>query len=212
MNPSILRYATLETKRVAISIINTSVNELLDKKELQEDLFELTKNESGEIQMIDFNTKSVNKILKMVSENIQQKLIALEEGKTEGIEVSESLKGKNFKNIKKGIVCEISSGSILGNSIFANTGPMIPVKLTFIGNVQTSIDTQIKTYGINNAYLEVNIEVFITERVVIPTFTQETTIKRKIPIAMKVIEGKIPAYYYDGLQKTSPSYTLPIEE
>lgn len=212
MNAGILRYANLEAKRVTISIINTSVNEMIEEKKLQENLFEITKNQAGEIQMIDFDTKSVNQILKRTSENIQRRLIALEEGNTTDIEVSENLKGKNFPNRKKGIVCETNSGSIFGNSLFANMGPVIPVKLTFIGNVQTSIDTQIKDYGINNAYLEVNIEVTITERIVIPTYTEEAVIKRKIPIAMKVIEGKIPAYYLEGLQQSSPSYTLPIEE
>lgn len=211
LNPSIMKYATIEAKRLTTSVINTSISEIIDSGYIRSDIFTLSKNSNQEIEMIDFDPKRVNELLKLISENIQKKLIVMEMGKVEDFEISDGIKGKNFPHLKYGVVCETSSGSIFGNSLFANTGPIIPVKLTFIGEVLTSINTQIKTYGINNAYLEVNVEVSITERLVVPTTTEDLVIKKKVPIAMKVIEGKIPVYYNGNIEKSSENYTLPIE-
>lgn len=211
LNPSIMKYATIEAKRLTTSVINTSISEIIDGGYIRSDIFTLSKNTDQEIEMIDFDPKRVNELLKIISENIQKKLIAMEMGKVQDFEISDGIKGKNFPHLKYGVVCETSSGSIFGNSLFANTGPIIPVKLTFIGEVLTSINTQIKTYGINNAYLEVNVEVSITERLVVPTTTEDLVIKKKVPIAMKVIEGKIPVYYNGNIEKNSENYTLPIE-
>lgn len=211
LNPGIMRYAMIEAKRLTTSVINTSVNEIIENNYVGSDIFSLVKNSNGEIEIIDFNTKSVNELLKVVSQNIQKKLIDLEMGKIKNFEVSEGLKGKNFPRIKYGVVCETSSGSIFGNSLFANTGPIIPVKLTFIGEVLTSVNTSIKSYGINNAYLEVNVLVTITERLVVPMATKDITVKKQVPIVMKVIEGKIPIYYNGNIENNSQNYSLPIE-
>lgn len=212
LNPGIMRYAMIEAKRITTSVINTSINEIIDANYINNnDIFSLVKNSNEEIEVIDFNTKNVNQLLKVVSQNIQKKLINLEMGRIKDFDISDGLKGKNFPNIKYGVVCETSSGSIFGNSLFANTGPIIPVKLTFIGEVSTSINTTIKNYGINNAYMEVNVEVTINERLVVPMATKDVVVKKKVPIVMKVIEGKIPIYYNGNISNNSPNYSLPIE-
>lgn len=211
LNPSIMKYATIEAKRLTTSVINTSISEIIDQGYIRGDLFTLSKNINGEIEMIDFDSGRVNELLKLISQTIQKKLIDLEMGKVKDFDISDGLKGKNFSHQRYGVVCETSSGSIFGNSLFANTGPIIPVKLTFIGEVLTSVHTKIKSYGMNNAYLEVNVEVSITERLVVPIATEDLVIKKKVPIAMKVIEGKIPIYYNGSIEKNSQDYSLPIE-
>lgn len=211
LNPSIMKYAVVEARRITTSVINTSINEIIEKGYIGNDIFTLTKNSNDEIEMIDFNPKNVNELLKLVSQNIQKKLLDMEKGNVKEFEISDGLKGKNFSKIKYGIVCETTSGSIFGNSLFANTGPIIPVKMTFIGDVSVSLNTQVKSYGINNAYLEMNIEVVVTERLVVPMMTEDVVIKRQVPIAMKVIEGKIPVYYNGNIEKNSQNYSLPIQ-
>lgn len=206
-----MKYATIEAKRLTTSVINTSISEIIDQGYIRGDLFTLSKNINGEIEMIDFDSGRVNELLKLISQTIQKKLIDLEMGKVKDFDISDGLKGKNFSHQRYGVVCETSSGSIFGNSLFANTGPIIPVKLTFIGEVLTSVHTKIKSYGMNNAYLEVNVEVSITERLVVPIATEDLVIKKKVPIAMKVIEGKIPIYYNGSIEKNSQDYSLPIE-
>ena len=210
INPSIAKYATVEAKRIATVVVNESVNNVVSKANIDEDILSLTKNREEEIQIIDFNTKNVNALLKRVSEEVQEKILRLEEGDSTDLPLGSSIRGDNFKNIRTGIVCEIKGGSLLGETLLSNTGPSIPIKLSFIGEVLTSIRTNVKSYGINNAYLEVNIEVQVTERITMPILTKNVTITKDIPIAMKVIQGKVPSYYNDSMEKLSQSYSLPL--
>ncbi len=213
INPNILKYSTTEAKRVATVITNDAVNEIVDNKDLDNSLFSITKNDKDEIQMIDFNTKNVNDLLKEVSKKVQDNILKLEEGKTADFSLGNSIKGKSFPHIRNGIVCEIKGGSLISDDVLlANIGPSIPVKLSFIGEVLTSIKTNIKNYGINNAYLEVNVEVKLTERITVPVLTKDITIIKNIPIAMKVIQGKIPNYYNESIEKLSGIYSLPLDE
>lgn len=212
ISPGIIRYANIEAKRIATLVINESVNEVVDKTNIDKNLLNLNKNEENEIKLIDFNTQNVNYLLKEVSETVQKKILKLEDGKATNLPVGNSVKGTMFKNIKSGIVCEIKGGSLFGEALFANTGPSIPIKLSFIGEVLTSIRTNIKSYGLNNAYLEVDIEVKVTERITMPISTKDVIIKKNIPIAMKVIQGRVPSYYNESIERLSESYSLPLTE
>lgn len=211
IKPSLVRYGKEEAKRFANIIINYSVKEVVNKNLANEDIFNIKKNKNEEIEMIDFNTKNVNILLEAVTDNIQDKILKVETGNIKDLKINQGLKGAGFKNIKEGVVCEIPTGSLFENSLLANTGPIIPIKLSFIGKVNTKISTKIKEYGINNAYLEVNIHIEVTERITMPIFTEEVKIEQDIPIAMKVIQGKIPKYYNGLIESSSNSYALPEE-
>lgn len=209
IKPSLIRYATVEAQRFSNIIVNYAVDEIVEKKLDNDKIFTIVKNKNDEIETIDFNTKNVNKILELITKNIQEKIFAVETGNIEKLKINDGLKGINFENLKKGVVCEIPAGSLYGESLLANTGPIIPVKLSFIGEVNTTITTNIKEYGINNVYLEVNVHVEVMERITMPIFTEEVKSENDIPIAIKVIQGKIPNYYSNGLETNSNSYTLP---
>lgn len=209
IKPSLIRYATVEAQRFSNIIVNHAVDEIVQNNLDNDKIFTIVKNKNDEIETIDFNTKNVNKILELITKNIQEKLFAVETGNIEKLKINDGLKGINIENLKKGVVCEIPAGSLYGASLLANTGPIIPVKLSFIGKVNTTITTNIKEYGINNVYLEVNVHVEVMERITMPIFTEEVKSENDIPIAIKVIQGKIPNYYSNGLETNSNSYTLP---
>ena len=50
----------------------------------------------------------------------------------------------DLKKIKKGVVCEIPTGMLLSDTLLANNGPVIPIKLNFIGQVMTHFKTEVK--------------------------------------------------------------------
>ncbi len=212
INNKILKYSRVEAKRFASTIINSSTSKIINNKNLSKNLLKVEKNSDNEIEEVSFNTINVNNLLKKVTENIQDELISIEEGKTSSLNVSSSIKGNHFKNIRKGVVCEIPSGSVFGNVLMANTGPILPVKLSFIGKVYTKVSTNIKTYGINSAYIELNIEITITERISIPNLTEDIKVKKKIPLVMQIIQGKIPDYYDSSKYQNNKDYALPLDD
>ncbi len=208
VSPSILKYSTVEADRFASVIINTSFKTVT--KNNNSNLVSISKNSIGEIKEINFDTDKVNYLLRSITKDIQKNVLLVEEGKTDNFDISSSLKGNNFKHIRKGVVCEMPVGSIYSSSFMANYGPIIPIKLTFIGNVSTSIDTTVKSYGINNAYIEVDVLVEVNERISIPSLTKNVKLRKKLPIVMKVIQGTIPDYYGGGFEN-SYNYVLPIK-
>ena len=104
---------------------------------------------------------------------------------------------------------EIPSGLVLGNSLFSNIGPKIPVKISMIGDLESNISTNINKYGINNAIINVNVEITAFERVILPMYTKETVVKSKIPISIKIIQGAITNYYISGIDNNSKLNILP---
>ena len=122
----------------------------------------------------------------------------------------EAFKGKNFKGIHDGVLFELGD-NFFGNKVF-NIETKIPLRISFIGNVYTSISTKIKNYGLNSAYLEVIVKVEVKEKIVMPTTNTECVIKDDYPIALKIIQGKIPNYYNGEFESNSTTYSLPLKK
>lgn len=210
LNPTIRNYSTVEAKRFGTFIINYS----LDKdflKSLNGDIFETTNNNKGEIQMIDFKTKEVNEVLEKATAKVQKQLIDLENGNIDNMNIADTFKGLRYEKIKNGVVCELPMGVVFSNVLFSNSGPIIPIKFNFIGQVLTNLNTKVETYGINSVYIEVKLHIEITELITMPLKTEEVKIETEVPLTIKVIQGSIPNYYQQQLQKDSSIFTLPIE-
>ena len=92
------------------------------------------------------------------------------------------------------------SGVVFDNIILANIGPKIPVKLNMIGDILTNINTKVTDYGINNAVVEIIVDVEVYEQVILPFTTKRITINTDIPIAVKLIQGEIPSYFFSNLK------------
>ena len=210
LNPTIRNYSTVEDKIFGTFIINYS----LDKdflKSLNGDIFETTNNNKGEIQMIDFKTKEVNEVLEKATAKVQKQLIDLENGNIDNMNIADTFKGLRYEKIKNGVVCELPMGVVFSNVLFSNSGPIIPIKFNFIGQVLTNLNTKVETYGINSVYIEVKLHIVITELITMPLKTEEVKIETDVPLTIKVIQGSIPNYYQQQLQKDSSIFTLPIE-
>ena len=208
VNPILYNYINLEVERITSNIVDGTVNEIL-AEDLDEDLFTITKNSSGDVEMVDYNTKKVNELLKKISNDIQKKLIQLEDGELSDFLISDSFRGKNFKSVKNGVVCEIPMGSLAGNGFLSNIGPVIPIKMSFLGQVGSHLKTKVTNYGINNLYLEVSVHVEVKEKITMPKLSKESTIKIDAPLTIKIIQGVVPEYYGGSIDRYSNIFSLP---
>lgn len=212
VNPILLDFAELESRKIASIIINNAVNKNITQNINIDELFLITKNENNEIKSIDFNPLIVNKILTETTKDVQINLKYIEQGKIESINLSkDSLMEYDIDKLKEGIIYEIPTGAVFQNSFLANIGPKIPVKFSLVGDIVGYINTKVTDYGINNALIEVNIVLELSEQVILPFVTNKIKIETSIPIAMKLIQGNVPEYYLNGLSQNSTSLALPIE-
>jgi len=203
ISPFFMTYAEDEIKRLTVLIVNDSVNsDFFD--ELEDDkIYNIIKDNSGEIQLITYNAKNVNIWLNSISIMIQNNLKAIENGNIEFLNLEGSfINDYDGSLLKEGIICEIPFGAFFNNSLISNIGPKIPVKFNLLGNVNTDLKTNVKEYGINNALLEIFIDVSIDMRVNLPFVSDKITIDSKIPISVKVIQGTIPDFYNGVLESS----------
>ena len=207
LDPILLNYLNLEVERITSNVIDSSVNDVLIDA-LDNDLFSITKNSNNEIEMIDYDTQKVNLLLKKINQNIYSKLILMEEGKFQDFELSSSLIGQNFRGVDSGIICEIPMGSLFGNGFFNNLGPVIPIKMSFLGQVSSSLQTKITEYGINNLYLELFVQVEIKERISLPKSSKDVIIQIDAPLSIKIISGVVPDYYGGIINSSSQTFLL----
>ena len=201
--PTLTEYAKAETKKLTILIINKAVTKQISNINTDQ-LFNIIYNKDGEITLIDFNSKNTSKILSTMTSLVELNLRAVEEGKIDMLELPDnSLEEYNMDLLEKGIIFEIPTG-IMSDSIFLkNLGPKIPVKLSLIGDVSTGFSTKIEEYGINNALLKLMIDISVSTKIIMPITIEELNIDCSIPIAVKVVQGKIPNYYINGFTTKS---------
>ena len=201
--PIILSYAEAETKKLTILVINKAVTKQINTMDTDE-LFDISYNKDGEITLIDFNSKKTSKILSTMTSLVELNLRAVEEGKIDMLELPDnSLSDYNMNLLEKGIIVEVPLGIITNSSLLYNIGPKIPVKLSLVGDVVTGFSSEVVEYGINNALLKLMIDIKVDTKIILPIVSDQITIDCSIPIAMKVIQGKIPSYYIDGFTTKS---------
>lgn len=209
VNPILLSYAELETKKFASIIINKAIEKNVANDLVIDDLYIVSKNDNNEISSVDFNPVIVNKVLTKVTSSVQMNIKNLEEGNLDLLEVSDDvLMYYDKENLKKGIIFKIPSGVIFNNSLLANLGPKIPVRFTLVGDVITGIKTNVTNYGINNALLEISVNVKLTLKVILPISTREISVETDVPIAIKMIQGTVPNYYSNGLNS---NFSIPLQ-
>ena len=205
----IVKYATSETERIANVILNDVVN--IDDDYFNEDLFEISRDNDGNIELINFDTKVTNRLLKDINNKAMKRLSAIEKGDTTDIELSDSLKGTRLAFLDDGVVCDIPIGSLFHNGLIVNLTTSIPIRFSFIGTVSSNIVTDVKEYGFNNALIEVGIEVTIKEKITMPHSTESIPITTKVNLTTQLIQGSIPNYYNGAFSASSQVFATKIK-
>ena len=210
--PVLMSYATSQVKKFSNLLINRAISKQIAEELNVEDMFIITKSETGEIRTIDFDPIVVNKTLTKIVNTIQLNLKYLEEGKLDLLELPDNVFIEyDEETLSKGIIYEIPSGVIFNNSLLANLGPKIPVKLSLIGDIVSNVKTKVTNYGINNALIEVSVYVQVESRVILPFITDTIIVETDIPVAMKLVQGIVPDYLLGGLTNSSIPLTIPNE-
>lgn len=181
----------IQAKEKAYNIItktiNGSVNKVVSKNLNSNDLFIMTYDSDGTITSIDFDSLVINKVLTSISLEIENSIADID---------SET--------------CAIPFGVVFNNSFLSNLGPKVPIKMQLVGSVVNNIKTQITNYGINNALIEIYVNIEVNVQVVLPFVSDKVSVETLIPIALKLIRGNVPDYY-SGNGSGDSLLSIPIE-
>lgn len=212
VSPLLLDYAEIESKKLSSIIVSKAINHEVAKELTTENLFIITKTDEGEIRTIDFNPVLVNQILLKATTAVQTNLKYLEDGDIDKLELGDNtLINYDPDNLREGIFYKVPTGIIFNNAILANLGPKIPVRFSLIGDIIANVITNVTNYGINNALIDAKIHLKLNQRVILPISTRDISVEVTVPIALKIVQGVVPEYYFNGFAANSELFTLPVE-
>lgn len=196
MTPVIFKYAESETKKFSNLIINDATSKMIVNKISSDDIFDVLYDKNDEIKSIDFNTVKMNSYLSDATRSIQNDIKNLEKGNIYKMRsIDEISKVYDKDDLKKGIIFLISSGYLFDSPLLSSLGPKIPVKVSLSGDVISFLSTDVEDYGINNSLIKVYVNFKVYENIILPFYNKTVLMSAKVPIAMKMITGKIPQYY-----------------
>lgn len=172
LSPLLLKLGVIEGKKKGIEIISNNIYDDISSYLDTNELFIVEKDNNGNIEMIDYNTKVVNNILSISSKRVINNY------------------DKFFIN-SNGIIKSIPIGVVTGNIFFSNLGPKIPVKIRLDGNVLTSIKTKVKEYGINSALIDIYVRIEVNFDIIVPFYSKKIKVYNDVPVSMKVVKGNV---------------------
>lgn len=171
--PTVMAMAEIQGHTVATKAINEAITQTLTgSKATMDDLLSYDYNDVGELISWNVNSILINSLCSDIVTKSMQEL--------------QSLGTVAFK---------IPLGNLTGSRIFANLGPDISVKVLPVGTVEVNYDNAIRSTGINQVNHTVWLDVEATVQVVVPLFSNQIHVKRRVILIDKVISGKVPPSY-----------------
>lgn len=205
VTPKLLNVAEVSINKLNETILtNYKVKDIYPQVDL-ENAIVLTKNKKEEIISVDFNLEEVYKSLSIITEYLQQSV--------EDVRVrNEVLKyyNEDLSSTLDSIILSIPMGGFSDKIYLANLGPRIPVKISYMGYVASSVRIKLEDYGINNVLISIYIDCFITNSFITPSIEKEIKHEYNILVASKIIQGIVPTYYGGVMEAKSNILNVPL--
>lgn len=190
LNKIFNEYIDIEVKKVSTNIVTNAVNSYI-AKEKYNDFLLIDYANNGIVNKISYNTEKINNFTSSFSDYLENVLFNLDNGKFDNY----YLVRNNFSAIKNGVLCNVSFGAITGSTLFSSIGPKIPVKVVFLGDINTDVDIKFEEYGINNIIVKIYLVVNVCEQASLPITSNEKRITIREVMAVDIIKGELPNYY-----------------
>jgi len=209
--PTYVDYAEFQANKIAAHVVNKAINartsRVLDINEIIEDL----PSESDYMVTTKFNTEVINQIRAETTMLVKEHLELAEEGDLSKLPELDNVE-YDVSEIQKGdgIVFFVPIAQALNLPLLGNLGPKVPIRFHIIGNVASNVSTSIKEFGINNAKVEVNIDMQVNVQIIIPFASQQSTVHQTIPVAIGLVRGQVPHIYTNGGDGAQPSIEVPV--
>lgn len=168
-----------KAKSVATIICNRQTTECI-KGYGYSDFVIVHTDENKNIKMLEANMININVVISNIAEQIQTQI--------------DSISREDIY---------ISLGGFTGINLLAGRGPLVPIRISTVGNIKTDFKSEFIDKGVNQTlhrlYLEIECEISILT----PFNIIAEKINNQLIIAENVIVGNIPSNYYnlEGLNK-----------
>lgn len=187
-------YVDVEVERVFTNIINRVLRE--NNVKFNDYLIYNSEDNNN----ISYDIDKVNEYTDFVSEKINEELFNLENEYIDNKYDYKYYDKNKYKYIRKGLLYEFSFNNINNNILFGNLGASIPIKISFLGSVNSSIEIVTKDYGINNVIVEAYLNISVKSYTTMPVGSNIKDVSIKELVFVDIINGKVPNYIISGVK------------
>ncbi|KYG90470.1 sporulation protein YunB [Metasolibacillus sp. FSL H7-0170] len=209
--PTYLQYAEVQTNKVASFVVNKAINARTSSVLDVNDIIENLPSGSSEMITTKFNTEIINRVRAETQALVKEYLEQAENGDLTHLPNLENVEYDVGKmEAGDGIVFFVPLGQAANLPLLGNLGPKIPIRFHIIGNVHSDVQSTIREFGINNAYVEVSIHLEVNVQIIVPFATKSSTVEQYIPVAIGLVQGSVPHIYTNGGEGIQPSLEVPV--
>lgn len=167
--PLVFSLAEARSAQLATRVLTSAVAQALEGEADYEDLMNVRMDANGQVALLSANTLRMNQLADKAAEAAQHMLETM---------TSEQV--------------SVPLGAALGLTIFAGSGPDIPVSIVPIGSITTNFVTEFEACGINQTRHKVYLTVTAYIRIVIPNGAKTTEVTVNMLAAESIIVGAVP--------------------
>ena len=169
LRENLLVQGEAQLNNIAISIMNTSVSEVLQEHYPARDLLKIEKDEQGRVAMVSADAAEMNQIVYECVERAQEKIAQLERDKI-----------------------PIPLGNAIGSRLFSGKGPDIRIGVLPMGAVSAEYFTEFYAAGINQTRYKIYMVLKSDMALVVGRSSQSVHIESQVLIADAIIVGTVP--------------------
>jgi len=167
--PLVFSLAEARSAAMASQVLYGALAEATEDGVAYGDLMNVHMDEHGQVSLLSANTMQMNRLADKAG---QAALRRLDNMTSERVSVP--------------------LGAVLGLTLFAGSGPGVPVSIVPIGSVATEFATEFEACGINQTRHKVYLQLTASIRIVIPTGAKTTQVSANMLVAESIIVGRVP--------------------
>lgn len=167
--PLVFALAEARSAALATQVLSAAVAEALGDGVAYDDLMSVRMDDKGQVALLSANTMRLNQLADKAGAAAQRMLSQMSSERV-----------------------AVPLGAALGLTLFAGSGPDIPVSIVPVGSITTDFETEFEACGINQTRHKVYLTVTASIRIVIPTGAKTTQVTVNMLAAESIIVGAVP--------------------
>jgi len=167
--PMVFTLAQARSAAMASQVLSLALAEALGDGVGYDDLMNVRMDQKGQVALLSANTMRMNQLAHRAGQAALRRLEAMSSERV-----------------------SVPLGAALGFTVFAGSGPGIPVSIVPVGSIHTDFATEFEACGINQTRHKVYLKVTASIRIVIPTGAKTTEVSANMLVAESIIVGAVP--------------------
>ena len=177
IRPQVVTLAKYKVQSMVTQAANQAIIEQMEISPLSYgELISVQRNSSDEISLIAYNALEVNRLKSKITSTVISKVQMMDKADI-----------------------YIPVGNITNIDFLNNKGPRLHFVITPAAYVETDIESEFETTGINQVNHRIFIVLKVSATALIPNYSTDVNFKTRVCVAQTVIVGKVPENISDNL-------------